>query len=468
LERLELQVNKKNVITILPNKLSKMGNDFYLDLTEQEVSKHFIAGQANLVKVIGVVKDGNIEITTRGVEITSDESSSKTTNPPNLYAVMVGINDYKDENLHLNFPSKDAISLGKSVAQAAKKLLGDDHVFVYNVNTDFKNNQVKVISTPEKEGVRKVLEEIGKKSKPEDIVLIFFAGHGVMQGATDKKFTFLTAEASKDNLVGISTNDLKSWLSPEGPNKMLANKSILIFDACNSGQATKEIAALARNDDESNRKRQVEDLKDKSGMFILAASAPNQSAYELPQYQQGLLTYCLLSTLKNDPNILDENKYLNVQKWFLQTEELLKNTMENLGLKQNAQPFGTANIKIGLVDDGVKNNIQLAKEKPAVLCISAEDKSTDEDGLRLKDKLNAKLMEITSRGIDAPIIYIEKETSNANAIKLKYEVKSGKIKCDIIFLKNQKKYNQASVEGDETDLDGMINLIIGVVEKNIH
>ena len=141
--------------------------------------------------------------------------------------------------------------------------------------------------------------------------------------------------------------------------------------------------------------------------------------------------------------------------------------MENLGLKQNAQPFGTANIKIGMVDDVVKNSIQLAKEKPAVLCISAEDKSTDEDGLRLKDKLNTKLMEITSRGIDAPIIYVEKETSSANAIKLKYEVNSSKIKCDIIFLKNQKKYNQASVEGKADNLDGLIDLIIGVVEKNI-
>ena len=141
--------------------------------------------------------------------------------------------------------------------------------------------------------------------------------------------------------------------------------------------------------------------------------------------------------------------------------------MENLGLKQNAQPFGTANIKIGMVDDVVKNSIQLAKEKPAVLCISAEDKSSDEDGLPLKDKLNAKLMEITSRGIDAPIIYIEKETSSANAIKLKYEVKSGKINCDVIFLKNQKKYNQSSVEGKEVDLDGLIDLIIRLVEKNI-
>ena len=468
LERLELQVNNKNVITIQSNRLTKNGNDLFLDLTEEEVGRHFISGQSNVVKLFGVVKDGNTEINTSTLEMIIDNVSNKNAISPNLYAVMIGINDYKDTSLHLNFASKDAILLSKSVENSAKKLLGNDHVFVYNVNSDFKNNEVKVFTTPEKEGIRRVLEDIGKKSKPEDILFIFFAGHGVMQGATDKKFTFLTAEASKSNLVGVSTNDLRLWLSPEGPFKMLANKCILIFDACNSGQASQEMSALARSDDESNRIRQVEELRDKSGMFILAASAADQSAYEIPQYQQGLLTYCLLSTLKNDPNVLDDNKYLNVQKWFLQTEELLKKTIDNFRLKQNVQPFGTANIKIGLVDDFVKNNIQLAKEKPTVLCISAEDKSTDEDFLRLKDKLNNKLLEITSRGIESPIIYIEKETSNANAIKLKYEVKAGKIICDVIFLKNQKKYNQISIEGIESELDTMIGLIVDLLEKHIY
>jgi hypothetical protein len=48
------------------------------------------------------------------------------------------------------------------------------------------------------------------------------------------------------NPVGISTKELQEWLSYEGPHKMLANKTILIFDACNSGQATAELLAMAR------------------------------------------------------------------------------------------------------------------------------------------------------------------------------------------------------------------------------
>jgi hypothetical protein len=64
-------------------------------------------------------------------------------------------------------------------------------------------------------------------------------------------------------LVGISTKDLEQWMS--GENGYLPNKTILIFDACNSGQATEELMAMARDDDETQRIRQVEDLKDKSG-----------------------------------------------------------------------------------------------------------------------------------------------------------------------------------------------------------
>jgi uncharacterized caspase-like protein len=112
-----------------------------------------------------------------------------------------------------------------------------------------------------------------------------------MQGQADKSFTFLTADASQINQIGISTNDLKLWLSPEGPYNMLPNKTVMVYDACNSGQAAKElVAALTRDDDATERRRQIEELGDKSGLFILSASAPNKPAYELPQLGQGILT----------------------------------------------------------------------------------------------------------------------------------------------------------------------------------
>jgi hypothetical protein len=296
----------------------------------------------------------------------------------------------------------------------------------------------------------KALEDIGKKAKTNDVLFIFFAGHGVMQGA-DNTFTFLTADASKLNPVGISTTDLKSWLSPEGPFHMMPNKTVLVYDACNSGQAAKEIMAdlaMARDDDATERQRQIEDLGDKQGVFILSASAPNQSAYELPHLGQGMLTYSLLSTLKNNPGVLDEDKngkgFLNLQKWFLETEREQSRLMQSLGLNQDAQPYGTANIRIGLVDDEVRNGISLMAEKPLVYCSNARD-DNDEDPLELKQEVNTYLETATTRGTSSKLGYIKAETSQANIVKLVYSVSDDKVQCRILIFKNKVKLNELNI-----------------------
>ena len=77
-----------------------------------------------------------------------------------------------------------------------------------------------------------------------------------------------------------------------------AQKRILVFDACNSGQAIKDFVKMgntdqgylaARNDAQAQQIKAIDKLNEKSGLFILSASASNQSAYELGRYSQGLL-----------------------------------------------------------------------------------------------------------------------------------------------------------------------------------
>jgi hypothetical protein len=285
-----------------------------------------------------------------------------------------------------------------------------------------------------------------------------------MVGEEDKKFTLLTAEASKLNPVGITMDELHSWLSYDGPFKILANKTILIFDACHSGQATEELIGLSRSDEETKRIRQVEDLRDKTGMFILAASASDQSAYELPQYEQGLLTYSLLYTLKNNPEILDEGQYLNVQKWFLESEEYLQDLVENMGYEQDAQPFGTANIRVGLVNEDVKNNIHLAEEKPVIMCANVINPNTFEDDLGLKEKVNNYLNEASSRSVETSYLYAPKETSSVNKINILYTVEGEKVICQVKLSKNGKELNQQEVKGKKNNLDALVKDIVdGVV-----
>jgi hypothetical protein len=371
---------------------------------------------------------------------------------------VIGVNEYKDATLNLRFPVKDATDFGRSIEQSAKLLLGEENVVMYYVHSGVTVGNG--YTTPEKEGIRKTLEEIGKTANPEDVILLFFAGHGVMQGEDAKMFMFLTADATRSNLIGISTKELQNWLSFEGPNKILANKTILIFDACNSGQATQDLIAMARNDDETQKIRQVEDLKDKSGMFILAGSAPNQSAYELPQYEQGLLTYSLLYVLKNNPEILDDGKFLNVQKWFLESEEYLHKLVSSMGYAQDAQPYGTANIRIGEVDEDVRNSIHLAEEKPMLLCANALDTNTFNDDLLLKESINKQLFTISENGAESHIVFATRETSNATKINILYSISDGVVNCQLRLLRNNETIHQATITGSSKDVDSIVNKII--------
>jgi len=456
IKTVDLYINGLRVKEYLPSNLKLKDGIYYLVLTKDELQKLFVPGKNNEVKIQATVEMAGKTILSRG--IVSVEEDTRPVKAPNLYALMIGVNDYREGINHLDFPAKDASDMGTLLNESASKLLGKEHVFVYNINSNVtKGNGY---ATPEKENIQKALKEIGEKAQPQDILFLFFAGHGVMQGETDKKFTLLTSEASKLNLIGISTSDLISWLTPNGPYNMQAQKRILVLDACNSGEAINQLlnsALTARGDnDADDRIKQIENLKDKSGLYILTASSRNQSAFEITQYQHGLLTYCLLKTIKQDQSILAENKYLNIQEWFSHSENELNNIIKSIGKEQNAQQVVASNITIGIIDSEIKNKIVLAAEKPIVICANEMNISGEED-LGLKELINNKLNEIASRGVNSDIVYSVVESEMTNKIDITYTIVNNDINCTAKLKKNRILLKSISVVGKKSELDKLVN-----------
>jgi WD40 repeat protein len=464
--RIDVKVDGKTVKSIPSNQLQFENGIVEISLSLSEMQHFFVGGKENVISISAVTSQNGSEIKSRGIDVLFFAEEPK--DPPRMFMLMIGVSDYKDDALDLVFPAHDARSLGNALELSANKLLGEANVEMYHVQSKTKENTV--FTTPEREGVMKALADIGSKAKANDVLFIFFAGHGVMQGQSDKSFTFLTADASQINQIGISTTDLISWLSPEGPFKMLPNKTILVYDACNSGQAAKELmAVLARSDDDTERLRQIEELGDKSGLFILSASAPNKPAYELPQLGQGLLTYSLLYTLKNNPNIIDQGQdgkgYLNLQKWFLESEREQNQRVLSLGLKQEAQPYGTGNIKLGVVDDEVRNAIQLMDEKSLVFCGNARDEN-DEDPLELKRSVNDYFENALVRGLPSSLAFVAAETPNANVIKLIYNIEENQVTCRVLFFKNKIKMKEISINSSsENILNKLVESITSTLEN---
>ncbi|HEY6504632.1 MAG TPA: caspase family protein, partial [Chitinophagaceae bacterium] len=448
-------------------QLIKNGSDYRLNIKRSELNSWFITGQTNRVSVKAYTA-GN-DISSRSV-IDDEEGDNKTTAPPNLYAVMIGVSDYKGDELDLKYAGKDAMDISNAVAVSSRKLLntdGKEHVFIYNLNTEKDRS-----GSPDKNSIRMTLSEIGKKATPNDILLIFFAGHGMMSGEK-KQFYFLTSDASKATAadatadVGISTAELTEWMKPQN---IKAQKRILIFDACNSGQAIRDFVKLggndqdyvaARDDEKAAQVKAIEKLNEKSGLFILSASASNQKAYEMSRYSQGVLTYSLLKAIKQQPDILDNGKYLNVSRWFGAAEKTVSELSKENNIRQQPQIVSNTNFNIGLVDEEVVAKIILPPEKPlfAASNLQNNDESIAADDLGLSRMIDNSLSALSERGSKGPIAFIS-NTSTPDAYKLsgRYEVKENNItvKVNVRRGKDVKRFELTGTTGKLIELAAAI------------
>lgn len=466
-----LYVNGIEARRYKPEKLKKVGSNFELIVKKSELNNFFISGRQNEVSVKAYTFDNGI--TSRGMKIHEDRTKQSGT-LPNLYAVMVGVSDYKGEELDLKYAAKDASDISKALAASVRKLLnsdGKEHVFMYNLTTTADR-----FLLPEKISIKKTLEEIGKKATANDILLIFFAGHGVMEGE-NKQFYFLTADASKTSAassvkdVGISTSELTDWMKPQS---IKAQKRILIFDACNSGQAIKDFVKMgtgeqnyivARNDDNAQQIKAIDKLNEKSGVFILSASASNQSAYEMGRYSQGLLTYALLKAIKQQPDILEDGKYLSVSRWFEAAERTVTELARESGARQTPQIVSNTNFNIGLVDDEVMGKINLPQEKPLFTASNFQnsDEKIEIDDLDLSKLINMELNEIAARSVDSKVIYVMGTNSpDAYTLTGRYDVKQNEVTIRVSVRRLKEIKYRFELSGTRDQLQ---ELAAAVVEK---
>ncbi len=468
LQETALYINGIEVKRYKKEELKSNGKVYELIIKKQELANYLIPGQENPVMIKAWTADNTIS--SRGLIIKEDKSDINGT-APNLYAVLVGVSDYKGDELDLKYAAKDATYMSAAISNASRKLLntdGNEHVFTYNLTTS--NDRYLL---PEKNSIKKTLEEIGKKASANDILLIFFAGHGVMEGKDKKQFYFLTADASGSSAVdaiadvGISTNELTEWIKPAN---IKAQKRILIFDACNSGQAIRDFVQLgkpeqgyiaARNDEKGQQIKAIEKLNNQSGLIILAASASDQNAYEMGRYSQGLLTYSLLKVMKQQPEILENGKYLDVSNWLNAAKKMVSTLAEGTGARQEPQLNSNNNFNIGLIDEEVRDKIILAAEKPLFARSNFQNTDTKIDNLKFRSAIDKELMSISSRGINADITYsADYEGADAFALTGDYKINGDTVTVNVLLVKGGTEVRHSyEAKGKITELNSLISNI---------
>ncbi|MBL0136508.1 MAG: caspase family protein [Chitinophagaceae bacterium] len=459
LETVELFVNEKGVKSYTIASLVKIGQGYRLDIPASEVQSFFVAGEENVISVKASSK--NETTYSRGAKISVIDTKKKPN--PNMYIVSIGISRYKSDKLQLKFASKDSRELGSALSSAGSKLLNTDnkqHVFNYILNTDTSSKY-----WPSKKNIQAVMDSITRKAKPDDVVVVFFAGHGMLYN-TGRSFYLLTSDASGFDIegiekqVGVSAEELNQWMSG-----IKANKQVLVLDACNSGKVIQRVKdVMGKREVPADQQRALERLKDKTGTFILSAAASDQSAYETSLYRQGLLTYSLLTGLKLGQGLKD-NKFIDVNKWFNFAADNVKILAKDIGGRQDPQIIGNGSFDLGLVDQEVSNGIHLSiRRKLFRESRFIQDEQLLNDDLEIADIFDRELDNLSLSSKEVPIIFVAgNKLSDAYSVRGKYEVVGDTISLQAWVVKgSSERILSLQANGVVADKDKMIT---GLVEK---
>ncbi|MBT8327997.1 MAG: caspase family protein [Bacteroidia bacterium] len=234
-------------------------------------------------------------ITETGIESKLDQVKVTYTGielKPTLHLLCIGINQYKNASYNLNYAVADAMAIKENISINGTTIFEN-----VRIHTLYNNEATRASTISE-------LENIADESKPQDVFIFFYAGHGVM-GQFNEKFYLALHNVTKlyghDEMLessGLSADELKHFTS-----RISAQKQIIVLDACQSGGAIDAFAQRGAAEEKA-----IVQLARSSGAVLLASTGTEQYATEFDDLGHGVFTFALLEGLEGmaDGGLLDQ------------------------------------------------------------------------------------------------------------------------------------------------------------------
>jgi len=198
-----------------------------------------------------------------------------------LHLIVVGINEYQNKSMSLNYAMADATSFKEEVEKDARTILG-------NIKTYFVTN-----NTADKAGITNAFKQVHQNAKAQDVFIFYYAGHGVI--GKDKEFYLVPTDVSdlKNVQTELEQKGIASKLLQQYAIDIQAQKQLFILDACQSASAFEK---LLSND--GDQQKSIAVVSRSTGTHWMAASGALQYANEFSSLGHGVFTYVLLQALK--------------------------------------------------------------------------------------------------------------------------------------------------------------------------
>ena len=224
---------------------------------------------------------------------TSRSKLALETGAAKLWLLLVGVSRYQDEQLpSLRYSALDCQGLAAALAEATQGF-PQKEVIVYHDSA---------AQLPQLNTVRASLQHIAAAAKPQDTVVFYFSGHGMLQvGSPLQQAVLCLTDTQKDNLLdtGLGLQEILDALG-----KSAAHQQLVWLDACHSGGMTLLGAKGEVNTLLNPTPQLVEILRQRAaqskGFYALLSCDQAQQSWEFPELGHGVFTYYLMQGLRGE------------------------------------------------------------------------------------------------------------------------------------------------------------------------
>ena len=222
---------------------------------------------------------------------------------PDLYLITIGESEFQQADFNLTYAAKDA----KDMAALFEK----SKVYATVHTKTLVNEQVTTANV-------KALKSFLQKADINDEVMVFIAGHGILDANLDYYFATYDMNFEQPQDKGLAYEALEGLLDGIKPLK-----KTLLIDACHSGEIDKEEFELAAADLQEEgdiqfrvvgntaspklgmqntselTKSLFTDLRKGTGATVISSAGGMEFAMEGDDWNNGLFTYCFIKGIQS-------------------------------------------------------------------------------------------------------------------------------------------------------------------------
>ena len=221
------------------------------------------------------------------------------------YAVVVGVSNYQDYGIpDLDYAHKDAFDFYEFILSAK--------------GGKFRKENVKLLidENATSQNLRDALFGFLKRAKKDDIVYIYFSGHGAPEAENPNNMYLITYDT---DIMKLSSTAFPMWdIQTTLARHILAENVIIITDACHSGGVGDEMESSKLTNQNMVNRYIMELSKSNIGRVSLTASESGEVSRESDKWGggHGVFTYFLLKGLdgkadKNSDDVVSLGELIN-------------------------------------------------------------------------------------------------------------------------------------------------------------